>query len=48
MTLSNYHIAVKMLTKAFTAYIEVLRNYTGFYDSYSRAFEDYLSALPTS
>ena len=30
MTLNKHHLATKMLTKAFTAYTEVLRKYIGF------------------
>ena len=34
-----------MLTKAITAHIKNLRKYMGFYDTYSKAFSDFLSAL---
>ena len=34
-----------MLTKVFTPYTKVLRNYLEFHDTYTRAFENFLSAL---
>ena len=45
MTLNNYHLAIKILKKTFTACRKVLRKYVGFCDIKNRAFEDFLSAL---
>ena len=40
-----HHLAIKMLTRTFAAYIKVVIKYGGFCDTYGRAFEDYLSLL---
>ena len=45
MTFNNHHLAIKMLTKEFTAYSSVFRKYMAFYHTYSRTFEDFLSAV---
>ena len=45
MTLSNNHLSIKILTRAFVSYINVLRKHVGIYDIYSHAFEDFLSVL---
>ena len=41
-TLNNHHLAIKMITKAFTACTKFLSKYTGFSNIYSRVFEDFL------
>ena len=41
MTLNNHPLAIKILTKVFTAYTKVLRKYMFFYDTYGRAFQDF-------
>ena len=45
ITLKNHQLAIKMLTKAFIAHTKVFHKYSGFYDTYTRAFEDFLSEL---
>ena len=45
MTLNNHHLVIKMVTEALMEYIEVMTNYMGFYDTYNRVFEDFLSIL---
>ena len=45
MTLHNHHLAIKVLTKPLTAYMEVLRKVKGFYNTCGTAFKDFLSTL---
>ena len=45
MKLNNHHLSLKILTRAFPAYKKVVRTYVGFYATYIRAFEDFLSAM---
>ena len=47
MTINSHHLSIKMLTKVFRAYTEVLRKYMGFYDTYSGELQSLLAALDT-
>ena len=45
MTLKIHYLAIKMQTKAFTAYMKMLGKYTGFCATQSNTIEEFLSAL---
>ena len=45
MILNKHLLTNKMPIKAFTAHTKDLRNHMGIYDTYSRAFQNFLSAL---
>ena len=45
MSLNNYHLSMKMQVNTFAEYITLLRKHMGFYDTYSRAFKDFLWVL---
>ena len=45
MKTNNHYLATKMLTKSFMKYTKGLRKYVRFYDTYSKAFKDFFSAL---
>ena len=47
MSRDYHHLALKILIKAFTAYMNVLRNYMVFHCTRSREFKDLLSTLDT-
>ena len=47
MTLNNCHLVIKMLTKHLQHTLRSLEKNMGFYDTYSRAFEDFLSEVHT-
>ena len=45
MILNSHQFLIKMLIKAITAYMNILRKYMEFYNIYSRTFKDFLLAL---
>ena len=45
VTLNHYHLKNNMPAKAFTVNTNVVRKYVEFNDTYTRAFQDFLSAL---